>query len=147
MYTHRLALTCVSIFFFLWVFNAHVPFTGVTELEYTAGNLSGRITRLHPLDRVRLALNQDGRTIAENLIEDPVYFEVKTAVDFRRAQVTFFYQNRSGSQIGIGIRRGSDYKSFDITPLKSVGSQGAWTIGEATLDLTGARRERNRYHF
>lgn len=144
---HRILLVTSIVGFFAYVLNATIPFAGRAVLEYTAGTPHGRITRLHPQDRVLLVPILDDTSIAESLIEDPVYFEIKTAVPYREAELEFVYRNRAGIQVSVGVRRGKEFESFDLVPIQELPSRGIWQRANARVNLAGVSREKNRYRM
>lgn len=144
---HRILLVAGIVGFFAFVLNATIPFAGRVVLEYTAGTPNGRITRLHPLDRVLSVPILDDTSIAESLIEDPVYFEIKTVVPYREVEVELAYRNRAGIIVSVGVRRGKAFESFDLVPIQELPSRGIWQRATARIDLTGALREKNRYRM
>lgn len=147
VFIHRILLFAGIVGFFAYVLNATIPFAGKIVLEYTAGTPNGRITRLHPQDRVLLVPILDDTSIAESLIEDPVYFEIKTAVPYREAEVEFAYRNRAGIQVSVGVRRGTAFESFDLARLHELPARGLWQRGVARIHLAGVPREKNRYRM
>ncbi len=142
----RIFLTALVIGFFLWVFNQNIPLAGTKIITYNFRELNGAVSELYP--RVRtIDPSQEPQKEGRTIIEDPVYFDVRTRVAYEKALVRMWYKNRSGREVSLGLRiPGTDWKNVVASsPQKS--REGEWEIIEAEFDLSGIPLVQNKYTF
>lgn len=140
---NRVVIFCAGVFFIVWIFDQHIPFAGVRVIEYTSGVPNSIVTRPHPLDRVETHEKEH----VEKIIEDPVYFEVKTSVPYERVTLIMRTQNHATVPLKVGLKRSEQGNDVSIQPLLHDKSDGDWSIDHVSFDLAGSLRVSDRYYF
>lgn len=143
----RIALAACVIAFVGVVINAHFPFSGVKILntDFSAG--IGIVSHLYPVARMRDMAYANGRAY-RSMIEDPVYFDVKTVVPYRTARIELVYDNRTAIPLKVGMKLPKDADArFELKPLNFQEVQGVWTRGEVSFDLSDASTYNSNYTF
>ncbi|MBI4272649.1 hypothetical protein HY621_02250 [Candidatus Uhrbacteria bacterium] len=142
----RISLVALVIGFFLWVFDQNIPFAGTKEITYNFRELNGVVSELYPRAR---AVNPSEETEKEGrtIIEDPVYFDVRTRVAYEKARVVVWHKNGSGREVSLGVRiPGTEWKNIvSDSPRRS--HDGDWEILEEEFDLSEIPLTQNKYTF
>ncbi len=143
---HIVLILCV-VGFFVWIFDQNVPVAGTKLLIYNFKDLSGVFSELYPRDRVAPDDEQTKNLRVKRIIEDPVYFDVRTRVPYEQATLRVEYQNTTTKQVSLGIRiLGQEWKtSLDQNGKRS--KQGEWEILESSFDLSTVPLYQNKYTF
>ncbi len=124
--------------------NQHVPFTGVKTIKYTFDRPHGAVGIFRP--PVRYELVENGPNRIAKIIEDPVYFDVKTSVLYKNATIRFNYQKHTQKKTQLAVRVWQDGVKFSTIPFEET-VVGDWVQARATVDLGMAMRENGKYTF
>lgn len=143
-YVVRGLLFFASVAFFLWIVNENIPLAGIKKIAYTFGTPNGIITQLRPMARLGQSGVENG-TSFQKIIENPVYFDVRTPVTYDTMVVEVLYKNHTSHELGVGIKQFWTQTDFFVTPFKEIGTQGEWKMGRAEISLKGIRRLPGRY--
>lgn len=127
--------------------NAHFPFSGVKILATDFSASKGIVSHLYPVARMRDMAYANGRAYRP-MIEDPVYFDVKTVVPYRTARIELLYDKRTVIPLKIGMKlsKGTDAR-FELKPLENETREGTWTRGEVSFDLSDKSTYNSKYTF
>lgn len=143
IFIHRLFLGLIILGFIFWILDQHIPFAGKRVIEYTSGELNGIVTRPHPQDRV----HTDEKRHLEKFIEEPIYFEVKTTLDYDAVTILVRYQNHASVPVQLGLKRSDRPGDVLLSPIQNQGSDGDWSLGKASFSLRDIPRIGGRYSF
>ncbi|MEK7123046.1 MAG: hypothetical protein AAB855_04290, partial [Patescibacteria group bacterium] len=88
----------------------------------------------------------DGRSYRP-MIEDPVYFDVRTVVPYKRMRIGLMYNNKTGIPLKIGMKLPDGGPDFELRVLENETSEGEWTRGSASFDLSDASYYNSKYTF
>lgn len=141
----RTCITALVVVFFGYVFNQHIPFTGVRIISYTFDRPHGAIGIFRPPARYELVEGEKGRSIAK-IIEDPVYFDIKNIAPYRSAEISFTYQKHTSRSVQLAAKPVSGGEQFTIIPFRE-DKMGDWMIGTADVDLSAVSRQNSKYTF
>jgi hypothetical protein len=142
----RCALGIGLVVLSLYILNYHIPFSGVKEIRYNFRAPDGTVSHVYPVARVKDMARQDGRTYRA-MIEDPVYFDVRTVAPYDTARIDLVYQNTTRTPLQIGMKLQSGETAFDLKPLQDERKEGQWTRGTAQFDLSRASYYNSKYTF
>lgn len=138
-------IVCV-VSFFLWIFDQNIPFAGKKNITYNPNKLHGAVSELYPLARV-LNPSQESQNEGRTIIEDPIYFDVRTRVAYRGAHLKLSYQNTSSHSVSLGMRiHGSEAKNI-LAQKITRDRDGVWETVEADFDLSVVPLLQNKYTF
>lgn len=140
----RIVIVLTLFAFAGYIANQHIPFTGVKTIFYTFDRPHGAVGVFRP--PVRYELIPNGKRRIAKIIEDPVYFDVKTAVAYRSARIAFRYQKHTSRTVQLAMRGWQDGVKFSTTPFTET-VVGDWVQAHATIDLVRALREHGKYTF
>lgn len=141
----RTCITALVVVFFGYVFNQHIPFTGVRIISYTFDRPHGAIGIFRPPARYELVEGEKGRKIAK-VIEDPIYFNIKSILPYHSAKISFTYQKHTSRHAQLAAKPVSGGEQFIIIPFREA-KIGGWTIGTADVDLSAVSRQNSKYTF
>lgn len=141
----RICIAILATVFFGYVFNQHIPFTGVRMISYTFDRPHGAVGIFRPPVRYELIEGEKGRKIAK-VIEDPLYFDIKTVIPYDFATVSFAYQKHTLRPVQLAVKPASGSEQFIIIPFYEE-KRGDWIMGTATVDLVTAARQNSKYTF
>lgn len=140
----RIVLVFSVLIFFSVIANSHVPLTGVKRIEYVFDRPHGSIGVMRPPVRYRVEMN-NGQSAAR-IMEDPVYFDIRTALPYERMEFLVRYRNESPYPFRVAARSSREGWSFDSYEFETH-SDGAWTVGRTTIDLATVVRHNGKYTF
>ena len=140
----RIILFLISAVFFLWIFNENVPIAGIKNILYTFGTPSGSVTQLRPMARLAES-GKEGAISYQKIIEDPVYFDLRTPIAYDTIVVEMLYKNLSSRTVGLGIKQYPTQTEFFITPFVPLSEQGGWTVARAEISLKNIQRMPGKY--
>lgn len=141
----RTCIAALVVVFFGYIFNQHIPFTGVRMISYTFDRPHGAIGIFRPPVRYELIDSEKTGKIAK-IIEDPVYFDVKSSVPYRTASFSFAYQKHTSRTVQLAMKPASSGGRFILIPFREE-KKGDWTIATAHVDLATASRQNSKYTF
>ncbi len=127
-----------------YIANQHIPFTGIKTIQYTFDRPHGAVGIFRP--PVRYELIESGSKRIAKVIEDPVYFDVKTSVPYASATILFNYQKHTQKKTQLAVRGWQDGVKFSTVPFEET-IVGDWVQARAVVDLTKAMRENDKYTF
>lgn len=130
----------------LVVLNHAVPFAGRKTLSYTFGKPHSDIGAFRPWIRYETIKGKDGATII-NMLEDPLYFDVKTPVQYKTARVEIVFQNNSKTPLHLGVRRSSEQFNIDTQPVTIFSKRDGWKMARAEFNLRGIPLYYQKYTF
>lgn len=119
------------------IFTYHLPLSGVKRVYYDFRAPDGTVSHLYPVARVRDLVSQGGKTYRP-MIEDPVYFDVKTAVPYKTARIDLVYENRTSIPLRIGMKLPEGGPAFELKALER---------GSVAFDLSRASYYNSKYTF
>lgn len=140
----RIILVLGVLIFFGSIFNGHVPFTGIKHIEYVFDHPHGSIGVMRP--PVRYRVERDGDYTSARILEDPIYFDIRTSIPYKRMVVVIRYRNESTLPFRIAVRSTQHGWSFVSHEFVSR-EDGEWMIGMADIDLSLAVRHNGKYTF
>lgn len=140
----RVFLFAVSVIFFGWILNENVPIAGIKKIMYTFGTPNGIVTQLRPMARLGQNGIENGISY-QKIIEDPVYFDVRTPITYDTMSVEVLYKKHTSRQFGLGIKQFPTQISFFTAPFVSVGTEGEWNMGRVEIPLQGIDRMPGKY--
>lgn len=135
-----------AAFMIVGVMNYHVPFSRVKTIEYSFRGPDGTISHVYPVARVRDVARADGRTY-RSMIEDPLYFDVRTLLPYGKARIELVYRNKTAVPLKIGVKLKNGETAFDIKPFANITKDGEWSRGEVAFDLSPASYYNSKYTF
>ncbi|MEK7648530.1 MAG: hypothetical protein AAB400_01295 [Patescibacteria group bacterium] len=140
----RISIALAIVLFVGYIVHQHIPFTGVRVISYTFDRPHGAVGVFRP--PVRYELVEHGKRRIAKIIEDPVYFDVKTSVVYASADIMFTYQKHTMRTTQLAVREWQDGWKFSTQPFteKLVGD---WVEARAHVDLSSAVRENGKYTF
>lgn len=141
----RIGIAALVVIFFGYVLNQHIPFTGVHVISYTFDRPDGAIGVFRPSVRYEFITSDKGGKIAK-VIEDPVYFDVKSIIPYQSAVISFVYQNHTSRLVQLAMKPANGGEQFSIIPFLEE-KKGDWIIGTANVNLTAASRQNSKYTF
>lgn len=142
----RCVLAVAVVALVLFIANYHLPFSGVKKITCDFRGPDGTISHAYPVARVREMARADGRTYRP-MIEDPVYFDVKTLVPYRAAHIELIYNNGTVVPLKIGVKLPDGGPPFDLKSLENITKEGRWSRGSASFDLSSASHYNGKYTF
>ena len=145
LYISRSIIALAVILFFGYIFNQHIPFTGERIVSYRFDRPDGAIGVFRPSVRYELVDGEGGRKNAK-VIEDPVYFDIKSIVGYTSARFEFLYQKHTAFPVQMAYKNNQSGNPFTIIPF-SEEKRGDWTLAIADIDLTSAVRQNTKYTF
>ena len=104
------------------------------------------ISPLEPRHRV-LAPEIIAGQKAQALISNPVYFNLRTVLPFRKAKIRIVYRNPENYNFRIGGLVNNDLWQFDFKEVEVVSQEGDWLTGQAEFDTSFYYRDDNKYRF
>ena len=112
----KIFLIFIPITFVLWSFYNFFALDGYMKAEYSFSKQNAFVRNLYPKIRLNNINYLDGKFFQE-IILDPVYFDVKAPVNFKKAVVTINYKKQNQPVIELG--GATDYygKSYMLKPL------------------------------
>ncbi len=128
---------------FFWTARQNLVLDNVFEATYDFKKPSPFITSLSPGDRIEdRSLGPDGRTY-QTMIDEPVYFRVRSPRSFKRGLITIRYQNDQQTIFRLGGLVNRAKNQFDLETLENrekgeafFRQEGDWKIGQAEFDLS-----------
>lgn len=142
----RFTLAVLVVGLALFVVNYHLPFSGSKKITYDFRGPDGTISHVYPVARVRDIARGDGRTYRP-MIEDPVYFDVKTRVPYRAARIELIYENTTSIPLAVGMKLSDGGSPFDLRSFENIIQEGRWSRGSASFDLSRASYYNGKYTF
>lgn len=143
----RILLAIAVLVLCAYIVNYHFPFSGMKTIETDFRAGKGIVSYLYPVARVRDMAVTDGRSYRP-MVEDPVYFDVRTIVPHERVRIILIYNNTTGVPLKIGMKlpegTGAD---FELHALENEVKEGEWTRGEVLFDLSRASYYNSKYTF
>lgn len=144
----RMALIIVASGFFLWLFDQNIPFAGVKKITYTFSEISGPVSEPYPRDRTHKELVGTDGTQTIRMVEDPLYFDVRSKVDYEYADIILYFRNESDRPAQLGMRIfGDTWKTIVPSGQRSGSAEGGWNTIQARFDLQQVPRYQNTYTF
>lgn len=141
----RVIITILVVGYFGYITHQHIPFTGVRTISYTFDRPDGSIGIFRP--PVRYELIETGKEgVVAKVLEDPVYFDIKTLVSYRQAHIVFRYQKHTTRTVQLAVKSSLQDKAFATVPFQEQ-ADSDWIVGSADVDLTSASRQNRRYTF
>lgn len=118
------------------------PFYGAAKIEAALGQDTPQISRLGP--EVRLRNIESGQQI----VEGPVYFDVRIMPWYNQAKVIVIYQEIAGHALnGMGRHTGPEF-SYEVTKPIAIFDHGdGYKRADFIFDLNGFYQEKNVYRF
>jgi len=129
------------------VVNYHIPFSGTKYVDYAFQGPSGTVSFVYPVSRVKDRQRSSDGVLALPMIEDPLYFDIKAYVPFKRATFHLTYRNTTGTELALGIKRGDGSTGIAIKKFEKSSQRGVWTDATVSFDLAGASDYNNNYTF
>ncbi|MBI2483731.1 hypothetical protein HYV71_00925 [Candidatus Uhrbacteria bacterium] len=144
----RAALFIAAALYFAWIFDQQIPFAGIKKITYTFSELSGPVSEPYPRDRTqRVGIARDG-SVPVRMVEDPLYFDVRSRVDYESAEISLYFRNESNKQARLGMRVFGDTWQTVIPPGQTIeAAASAWDAIHARFDLRSIARRQNKYTF
>lgn len=141
----RTFIVLAVLVFFGYILNQHIPFMGVHTISYSFDRPNGAIGVFRPSVRYELISGEGNKKMAK-ILEDPVYFDIKSIVPYHSAHFSFMYKNNSSHHVRLAYKSMQLGKQFKIVPLYEK-ILGEWTVGSADVELIDAARENSKYTF
>lgn len=115
-YITKIIFFSIPIVFIFWAFYNFFAMDGYMKAEYDFGNQNAFVRNLYPKIRLNNIDYADGKFFQE-MILNPVYFDVKVPVNFKKALVTINYKKQNQPVIELG--GATDYygKSYLLKPV------------------------------
>lgn len=142
----RFTLAVLVVGLALFIVNYHLPFSGAKKITYDFRGPDGTVSHVYPVARVRDIARADGRTYRP-MIEDPVYFDVKTLVPYKAARIELVYENTTSIPLAVGVKLPDAGPPFDLKSLENRTQEGRWSRGSALFDLSRASYYNGKYTF
>ncbi len=139
----RICIALVIVCYFGYILNQHIPFTGIHTISYTFDRPDGAIGVPRPPARFELIRDDSGKQIAK-VIEDPLYFDIKTLVSYQLAKISFSYQKHTNRTVQLALKSSETGQQF-TTMRFSEKRDGEWTIGTADVDMNHMVRQNGKY--
>ena len=138
-------LIFVAVFIVLVYKNVYP--SGRLELDYQIGGSRPlAISSLEPQYRVSKPKVVDGK-IGQVLVSNPVYFNLRTVLPFKKAKIWIEYKNPSNQTFRVGGLVNNELWQFDLKEIKGELQESGWLVGQAEFDLRGYFRLKNQYRF
>lgn len=146
--TIRVILIIAAGVFFLWLFDQNLPVAGVKIITYTFNEVGGPVSEPYPRDRVQneTATASTGSSI--RMVEEPLYFDVRSRVDYESADITLYLRNNSSRQVQLGARVfGDTWQTVIPSDQRRATAAEGWDTINAQFDLRTVPRHQNKYTF
>ena len=131
----RIILISLPILAFIFLVNKNFAFSGITKAVYNFDKNSPIISILKPSGRA-LAIEKDANNDQfQQIIIDPVYFDLYLSTKFQKVKLIFIYQKPKNQILKIGPQIFYDGWNYYLKELKSEKKIGNWEVAELDFDL------------
>lgn len=120
--------------------------SGILKVDYDFCREDPFISKFSPMGRV-LEIKKNKGECQQEMIIDPVYFDVRLPHGFKRAKIILWYKKNSETPLKIGPRLHPDKWQWDLKDIRYIRQDGDWKVGIAEIDLSRVKMDRNRVRF
>lgn len=128
----------------------HICPGGVLKVDYDFCREDPFISELSPMGRVLEIKNaeiENENYCYQEMVIDPVYFDVRLPQSFRGAELKVWFQSKPGVALKIGPRFRPKSWQWDLEEIDHQDKEGDWTVGTAKFDLRPVEMENHRIRF
>jgi len=143
----RAVLILIAAAFFFWLFDQNIPVAGVKNITYTFSEVGGPVSEPYPRDRLQRETGGQQNDRPIRMVEDPLYFDVRSRIDYETADIVLYFRNESARPVQLGMRVFGDTWRTLLPSGQSRSKAGEWDTIHAQFDLRSAPRFQSKYTF
>ncbi|MEA2089106.1 MAG: hypothetical protein U9O55_04715 [Patescibacteria group bacterium] len=132
----RIFLISLPILAFVFLINKNFAFSGKTEAIYNFDKNNPIISILKPSGRALAIKKDENNDYFQQIIIDPVYFDLCLPTKFQKVKLFFIYQKPENQILKIGPQIFDDNWNYYLKELKSEKKINDWQTAELNFDLS-----------
>jgi hypothetical protein len=128
----------------------HICPGGVLKVDYDFCREDPFISQWSPMGRmleIQKSSGQAEKYCYQEMVIDPVYFDVRLPQSFRAAKIKLWYEKNDETPLRIGPRLSGEKWAWGLVDVQYELQDGEWGVGATEVDLTQIEMDNNRIRF